>query len=79
MMLLKLCLQCTEMFMRNLAEIVTGVVDYRGRFVQGTSKPDGTMRKVMDVSRIKKIGWEPKTNLRSGIALVYENFLIRPR
>lgn len=64
-----------DLTIRELAEIVAEVVGYQGRFVQDTSKPDGTMRKVMDVSRIKKLGWSPTVDLREGIALAYANFM----
>lgn len=64
-----------DLTIRELAEIVAGVVGYRGRFVQDTSKPDGTMRKVMDVSRIRNMGWRSTTNLSVGIALAYNNYL----
>jgi len=63
---------------RDLAEIVADVVGYGGRFVQDTSKPDGTPRKLLDVSRLKALGWEPRIALRDGIALAYQDFLARP-
>ena len=65
----------TDLTIRELAETVAGVVGYKGRFVQDTSKPDGTMRKVMDVSRIQKLGWKAKTGLKEGIALTYPSFI----
>lgn len=64
-----------DLTIRELAETIAEVVGYKGKFVQDTSKPDGTMRKVMDVSRIKKLGWEPKMQLKNGIALAYTNFI----
>jgi len=51
------------------------VVGFKGKFVQDTSKPDGTMRKIMDVSRIRNLGWVPVTDLRAGIKLAYSNFI----
>ena len=60
---------------RELAETIAEVVGYSGRFVQDTSKPDGTMRKVMDVSRLAALGWLSKTSLKDGIASTYKNFL----
>jgi len=65
----------TDLTIRELAETVAGVVGYQGNFVQDTSKPDGTMRKVMDVSRIRNLGWRPTTNLPVGITLAYNNYL----
>jgi len=64
-----------DLTIRELAETIAEVVGYQGRFVQDTSKPDGTMRKVMDVSKIRNLGWSPRINLREGIALAYNNFL----
>jgi GDP-L-fucose synthase len=64
-----------DLTIRELAETVAEVVGYQGRFVQDTSKPDGTMRKIMDVSKIRNLGWAPETDLRRGIALAYENYL----
>jgi len=50
------------------------VVGYRGRFLQGTGKPDGTPRKVMDVSRLRALGWAPQAELAQGIVLAYADF-----
>lgn len=66
-----------DMTIRELAETVADVVGYRGNFVQDTSKPDGTMRKVMDVSKIRALEWAPETDLRTGIALAYKEYLNR--
>jgi len=60
---------------RELAETVAEVVGFRGHFVHDRSKPDGTPRKVMDVSRIRALGWQPATDLRTGLAAAYEDFL----
>jgi GDP-L-fucose synthase len=64
----------TDLTIRELAETVAAVVGYKGKFVQDTSKPDGTMRKVMDVSKIHGLGWKAKTGLKEGIALTYKTF-----
>ena len=64
----------TDLTIRELAETVADAVGYRGKFVQDTSKPDGTMRKVMDVSRIQALGWRATTSLKEGIALTYQIF-----
>ena len=63
-----------DLTIRTLAEIIAEVVGYKGKFVQDTSKPDGTMRKVMDVSKIRALGWQPTVALRAGIALAYQDF-----
>jgi GDP-L-fucose synthase len=64
---------------RELAELVADVVGYRGRFVHDMSKPDGTPRKLLDVSMLKSLGWEPSIGLREGIADAYRDFLARSR
>jgi GDP-L-fucose synthase len=64
----------TDLTIRELAETVAEVVGYKGRFVQDTSKPDGTMRKVMDVSKIQGLGWKATTSLKEGINLTYKIF-----
>ena len=66
-----------DMTIRELAEKVADVIGYKGKFVQDSSRPDGTMRKVMDVSRIKQLGWSYKTSLDNGLAATYEDFLNR--
>jgi GDP-L-fucose synthase len=64
----------TDLTIRELAEAVGRVVGYSGRFVHDTTKPDGTMRKVMDVSRIQSLGWKANTSLQEGIDLTYKKF-----
>jgi len=64
----------TDLAIRELAETVAAVVGYKGKFVQDTSKPDGTMRKVMDVSKIQGLGWKATTSLTEGIHLTYKIF-----
>ena len=66
-----------DLTIRELAEVIAEIVGYQGRFVQDTSKPDGTMRKVMDVSKICSLGWVPKVALKNGIALAYADFIDR--
>jgi GDP-L-fucose synthase len=65
----------TDLTIRELAETVADVVGYKGKFVQDTSKPDGTMRKVMDVGKIHGLGWKATTSLKDGIALTYKEFI----
>jgi GDP-L-fucose synthase len=63
---------------RELAGIVADVVGFRGSFDYDRSKPDGTPRKLLDVSRIRSIGWSARIGLREGIAAAYADFLARP-
>lgn len=64
-----------DLTIRELAEAVAEVVGYQGKFIQDTSKPDGTMRKVMDVEKLTKLGWLPATKLSAGLDLTYKNYL----
>ena len=64
-----------DLTIRELAEKVAGVVGYKGKFVQDASKPDGTMRKIMDVSKIRNLEWKPEIALEAGMALAYHNYL----
>jgi GDP-L-fucose synthase len=67
----------TDISIRALAETVAKVVGFEGRLTFDTSKPDGTPRKLMDVSRLHGLGWQAKTGLTQGIALAYKDFLAR--
>ncbi|WP_019605892.1 GDP-L-fucose synthase [Teredinibacter turnerae] len=60
---------------RELVETVAHVVGFSGEIEFDTSKPDGTPRKLMDVSRLKSLGWVAKTSLETGLAQTYEWFL----
>ena len=51
------------------------VVGFAGKLVYDTSKPDGTPRKLLDVSRLRDLGWRAKTSLRQGLVLAYNDFL----
>jgi GDP-L-fucose synthase len=64
-----------DLTIRELAELVADVIGYEGKLVFDTSKPDGTMRKVMDVSRINELGWHRTMMLKDGIALSYQDML----
>lgn len=58
----------------DLATLVARVVGFEGRIVWDDSKPDGTPRKVLDVSRVRALGWQPQIGLAEGIASTYEWF-----
>jgi len=64
-----------DVTIRDLAETVKEVVGYEGRLGFDPSKPDGTMRKLQDVSRMKSLGWEAGVELREGIERTYQWFL----
>ena len=59
----------------EFAEIVSEVVGYKGRIVYDTSRPDGPPQKLLDISKIRKLGWAPKVALRDGLAKAYADFL----
>ena len=67
----------TDVSIRELAERVVKVVGFEGRLTFDTSKPDGTPRKLMDVSLLNSLGWQPRVGLDEGIALAYQDFLKR--
>jgi len=64
-----------DVSIRELAELVRDVVGQSGELRFDTSKPDGTPRKLLDVSRLNALGWKPKISLRDGIAATYRWFL----
>jgi GDP-L-fucose synthase len=64
-----------DISIRDLAELICRIVGYKGRLVFDASKPDGTPRKLLDVSRLQSLGWRPRINLEEGIAQAYEWFL----
>ena len=67
-----------ELTIKELTELVAKVVGYTGRIEWDTSKPNGTPRKLLDVSKAKKLGWTYKTELEDGIRLAYDDFLHNP-
>lgn len=64
-----------EVTILELANLIKEVVGFEGNIVFDNTKPDGTMRKLMDVSRINDLGWHAKTSLKDGIKIVYKDFL----
>ncbi len=64
-----------DLTIKELAEMVAEVVGFKGNLTFDTTKPDGTMRKVMDVSRINKLGWKRTMQLKDGIGLSYQDML----
>lgn len=63
----------TDVTIRELAETIMEVVGFNGGVVFDATKPDGTPRKLLDVSRLKDLGWQSVVNLKEGIALTYAN------
>lgn len=67
-----------ELSIRELTELTAKVIGYEGEILWDTDKPDGTPRKLLDVSKLEKLGWTYKTELEDGIRLAYEDFLNNP-
>ena len=67
-----------ELTIKELTEKVAQVVGYTGEIKWDTTKPNGTPRKLLDVSKVKSLGWEAQTSLDDGIRLAYEDFLHNP-
>jgi GDP-L-fucose synthase len=64
-----------DLTIADLARTVAEVVGYRGELVYDRSKPDGTPRKLLDVSRLSALGWKATTSLREGLEKAYADFL----
>lgn len=64
-----------ELSIAEFATAVAEVVGYSGKLAFDTSKPDGTPRKLLDSSRIRGLGWQPKVDLRAGLAAAYADYL----
>lgn len=67
-----------EISIKELTELVAEVVDYRGNIAWDKTKPDGTPRKLLDVSKLESLGWKYHTELKDGIRLSYDDFLNNP-
>ena len=67
-----------ELSIKELTELVAKVVGYKSDILWDTSKPNGTPRKLLDVSKAKALGWTYKTELEDGIRLAYQDFLNNP-
>jgi len=65
----------TDLTIKQLAETVKDVVGYTGRIEFDSTKPDGTPRKLMDVSRLHGLGWQAKTGFCDGLAVAYQDYL----
>ena len=68
-----------DVTIRELAEIIKEITGYRGRIALDTSKPDGTPRKILDVSRLNTLGWKARIGLREGLENTYRWFVGREK
>lgn len=64
-----------EITIRELAELIANVVGFHGKLIFDASKPDGTPRKLLDVSRLQALGWQAKISFHEGIAKAYADYL----
>ena len=60
---------------RELAEMVSSTVGFKGQILWDSSKPDGTMRKLMDVSKISNLGWKAQISIKDGLKKVYQQYI----
>lgn len=67
-----------ELTIRELTELTAKIIGYEGEIKWDSTKPDGTPRKLLDVSKLEKLGWKYHTELEEGIRLAYEDFLSNP-
>jgi GDP-L-fucose synthase len=68
-----------DLSIRELAAMIGKVVGFGGRIEYDAAKPDGTPRKLMDVSRLRALGWKPRIGLEEGLAIAYRDFLTSQR
>ena len=66
-----------DLSIKELAELIKTVTGYNGKLVFDTSKPDGTPRKLLDVSKINALGWRYRTTLEEGMNIAYQDFLMK--
>ena len=64
-----------DISIKDLAFMIRDVIGFAGQIIYDSSKPDGTPRKLLDVSKIHELGWSHKTDLKRGIELTYKHFL----
>lgn len=67
-----------ELTIKELTELVAKIVGFGGKILWDTERPNGTPRKLLDVSKAGKLGWTARTSLEDGIRLAYEDFLTNP-
>ena len=65
----------TDVTIRELTECVADVTNFKGKITWDASKPDGTPRKLLDVSCLAKLGWKARLGLRDGVEKTYASFL----
>ena len=64
-----------DLSIKELGEVIKSIVGFKGDLNWDSSKPDGTFRKLLDVSKINQLGWKEKISLEQGIVMVYERYI----
>ncbi len=67
-----------EMSIKDLTELIAKIVDYKGEIRWDTTKPNGTPRKLLDLTKLNNLGWKHKIELENGLKITYEDFLNNP-
>jgi len=65
-----------EMSIKDLAELIKDIVNFKGKIIYDTSKPDGSPRKVLDIKRFFSLGWKPRFSLEEGLKRTYQSYLL---
>ena len=65
----------TDITIKELAKVVSSIVGYEGNIIWDSSKPDGTPRKLLDVSKMNKMGWTANTELKEGIKFTLDSYI----
>jgi len=64
-----------DVTIREMAETIKEIVDYKGKLIFDTTKPDGAIRKLIDVTRLSDMGWEYSVDIKDGLSKTYEWYL----
>ena len=65
----------SDISIKELSKLVSSIIGYEGDIIWDKSKPDGTPRKLLDISKLKRIGWSPNTKLKEGIKLTFDSYI----
>ena len=65
----------SDISIKELAMLTSSIIGFKGEIFWDSSKPDGTPRKLLDISKLKKLGWSAKTDLTKGIELTFKSYI----
>ena len=63
-----------DLSLKNLAEMIANITSFKGKIIWNKDKPDGTFRKLLDVSKLEKLGWKSKISLKEGLIITYKDY-----